>query len=193
MNRLQGIKMVKGQAYIDRVSWAMDLLNKTAPDKKERVGVEVGLWKADFAMLMLEADKNLHWYGVDPYFMYGHKHRKQSDWDAVYARVCSKMEKYGERFTLVRKPSIEGVEFIPDNVDFVFIDGNHDYKFVLDDITAYEKKVRPGGILAGHDYFPPYTAVRKAANEYAEKHNRDLNASDKFDPYGVFWWKVPNQ
>src|SRR6266496_4362330 len=50
---------------------------------------------------------------------------------------------------------IEGneVKYFNDNsLDFVFIDGNHSYDYVLEDITEWTKKVKPGGIIAGHDY-----------------------------------------
>ena len=35
--------------------------------------------------------------------------------------------------------------------DFVFIDGDHRYESVRRDIQAWLPKVRPGGIMGGHD------------------------------------------
>lgn len=37
-------------------------------------------------------------------------------------------------------------------LDMVFIDGAHDYASVAADIAAWWPKVRPGGLLTGHDY-----------------------------------------
>ena len=37
-------------------------------------------------------------------------------------------------------------------MDFVYIDARHDYESVLEDLNAWFHKVKPGGILAGHDY-----------------------------------------
>lgn len=36
--------------------------------------------------------------------------------------------------------------------DFVFIDADHSYDAVMKDITNWRSKVKPGGILAGHDF-----------------------------------------
>jgi len=181
-------KSNRRSAYIGRAKWASELLNSIT-STGNRIGVEVGLWKADFAQLMLLNNKRLDWYGVDPYFEYGHKHRKQGDWDDTFQRVANKMSEFGDRFTFVRKPSHEGVEFIPDNVHFVFIDGNHDYDFVQKDLLLYEKKVRSGGIMAGHDYYSK--EVRRAVDEHVEKFNRHIHVNASFDPCEVFWWVMP--
>ena len=51
------------------------------------------------------------------------------------------------------------------SVDFVFIDAAHDYESVIDDVTAWLQKVRPGGIIAGHDYEPDYHGLMRAVGE----------------------------
>ena len=48
---------------------------------------------------------------------------------------------------------MEAVKDFKDNsIDFVYIDGNHTYDYVTQDITEWSKKVRKGGIVSGHDY-----------------------------------------
>lgn len=42
--------------------------------------------------------------------------------------------------------------FAARSLDFVFIDGDHSYRGVRQDILNFRPKVKPGGILAGHDY-----------------------------------------
>jgi SAM-dependent methyltransferase len=42
--------------------------------------------------------------------------------------------------------------FAPASLDFVFIDGDHQKSAVLADIAAWLPTLRPGGLLAGHDY-----------------------------------------
>ena len=46
----------------------------------------------------------------------------------------------------------EAIEFIPDNLDFVYVDARHDYCSVHDDIQAWWPKVRRGGFMSGHDF-----------------------------------------
>jgi predicted O-methyltransferase YrrM len=43
-------------------------------------------------------------------------------------------------------------DFEDSSLDFVYIDANHTYEAATEDIREWSKKVRPGGIVAGHDY-----------------------------------------
>lgn len=43
-------------------------------------------------------------------------------------------------------------DFAPSSLDFVYIDGDHFYDRVLEDLTEWSKIVKPGGIISGHDY-----------------------------------------
>jgi hypothetical protein len=38
------------------------------------------------------------------------------------------------------------------SVDFVYLDGAHDYKYVKEELEPYWEMIAPGGVLAGHDY-----------------------------------------
>jgi len=47
------------------------------------------------------------------------------------------------------------VEQIKDkSLDFVYIDGDHTFDFVIMDIILWFKKVKVGGVVAGHDFYP---------------------------------------
>jgi hypothetical protein len=57
-------------------------------------------------------------------------------------------------FKILKEYSCDAVnKFDDSSLDFVYIDANHTSAQVLDDITNWSKKVRLGGIVAGHDYF----------------------------------------
>lgn len=43
-------------------------------------------------------------------------------------------------------------DFDDESVDFVYIDGNHEFKYVAEDICEWSKKVKKGGVISGHDY-----------------------------------------
>lgn len=65
-------------------------------------------------------------------------------------------------------------DFKDKSIDFCFIDANHNYEFVSRDIAAYLPKMKPGGVIAGHDYNMSHPGVIKAVNEaFAEEINRD--------------------
>lgn len=62
---------------------------------------------------------------------------------------------------IIRKPSLEASKMFPDNsIDVVYIDANHQYKSVVEDIKVWFPKVMNGGFLCGHDY--KYETVRNA-------------------------------
>jgi hypothetical protein len=43
------------------------------------------------------------------------------------------------------------------SIDVVYIDGDHRYEAVVQDIKKWLPKVKPGGYLAGHDYTDKYS------------------------------------
>jgi len=64
----------------------------------------------------------------------------------------------------IKTTSLEASKLYADgSLDFVFIDASHEYEHVLADIKAWMPKVKPNGVLAGHDY--PHRGVRIAVSE----------------------------
>lgn len=62
--------------------------------------------------------------------------------------------------------SVEAAERYGDRYfDVVFIDADHAYESVRDDIRAWLPKVRPGGIIAGHDFANNHPGVMRAVME----------------------------
>lgn len=57
----------------------------------------------------------------------------------------------------IRKSSVEAAKDFPDeSLDAVYIDGAHEEEFVREDIRTWRRKLKPGGILSGHDFWLPY-------------------------------------
>lgn len=65
-----------------------------------------------------------------------------------------KVEKdFAPRAKIVKGFSTEVASQVqPGSLDFVYLDADHSYKGVMDDIKAWIGKVRPGGAIGGHDY-----------------------------------------
>lgn len=52
----------------------------------------------------------------------------------------------------VKLPSVEAAKLFEDgSIDFVYIDADHAYDSVVEDISAWRGKVKAGGYIAGHD------------------------------------------
>jgi hypothetical protein len=70
-----------------------------------------------------------------------------------------------EKVKIVEKSSLEAAKDFPDeSFDFVYIDADHSYKAVKEDIQAWLPKVKADGILAGHDYAVPPERDRETFN-----------------------------
>lgn len=62
------------------------------------------------------------------------------------------------------------LSFQRESLDFVYIDGSHEYKCVKEDIQLYFPLVKAGGVLGGHDYTDGCSGVVKAVNEFGVAH-----------------------
>lgn len=97
--------------------------------------------------------------------------------------------------TFMVMDSMEAVKQIPENfLDFVYIDANHYYKYVMNDLIEWSKRVRPGGIVAGHDYLMARSIdVEMAVNEYTKKNEIKrwfiTPTGIKFKQASYFWMK----
>jgi len=79
------------------------------------------------------------------------------------------MHKCGVRdlITVVEGDSTEvGLRFENESVDFAFIDGDHREEKVHADLQSWWPKIKPGGLLAGHDFDETY--VNRAVTRFAE-------------------------
>lgn len=119
-------------------------------------GAEIGVLEADNSVAMLQANPRLELLCVDPWQCYEayHDYRRQSKMDAYYEAAILKTEPYDDRCRLVRVYSMDAARDVPDeSLDLVYIDGNHEFDFVMEDIITWSRKVRPGGVVSGHDYY----------------------------------------
>jgi len=136
------------------------------------VGVEIGVregYNAENMLLSLSIKKL---FLVDPYLEY--PLRCQKDQGYMYGYMIKNIGKYKERVEIIKMLSSAAVRYIPDDLDFVFIDGNHDYDFVKKDIELYYPKVKDGGVFGGHDYCYGYPGVIEAVDEFIEREGLSL-------------------
>jgi len=69
----------------------------------------------------------------------------------------------------VSKSSMEASkDFLDESLDFVFIDANHHYEFVVNDIAEWSKKIKKGGIVSGHDYSTHMFEVKAAVDGWVK-------------------------
>jgi predicted O-methyltransferase YrrM len=67
-------------------------------------------------------------------------------------------------------------EFENNFFDMIYIDGDHDYIGIKNDLINYYPKLKTGGIFAGHDYTED-CGVPLAVNEFLDEKNLKLSVS----------------
>jgi predicted O-methyltransferase YrrM len=131
-----------------------------------RRGAEIGSGTGRTAMELLRTNPEFHLTIVAfyPNHMehYGSTPRAQK----LFRQRLRRFPKEGVR--VLWMPSHEASFEVPDHqLDFVFIDADHSYEHCLEDIRDWAPKVRPGGLICGHDMdHPDFPGVRKAVEEY---------------------------
>lgn len=143
------------------------------------------------------------------------------EWAGKYYNIRGILENNLRQFSFYDKveiidaPSTQAVTRFDDNsLDVVFLDADHRYKWIKEDIERWIPKVKPGGILCGHDcevvlsegveslmkVYKDYDTIKeihlgvcKAVGELGGKKTRDLN---KFQPHetlhsSIWYYKKP--
>lgn len=142
------------------------------------VGVEIGVYKGEHAESLLNTLDIRTLYLVDPYELYqeygeGRQHYGVDRDPLVQAKAeaMQRLTPHSGKIRWVRELAVEAAKLVPDDLDFVYVDGNHEEPFVRADIAAYYPKVRGGGVIGGHDYYNGFRrehdGVVRAVSQFA--------------------------
>lgn len=142
-----------GPYTVDRDRWGeVGNLVKDAGFKK---GIEIGVYKGRFTQAIAKRAPEMEILGVDAwtssedYLDYPQGHLENEAEKEAYERTAQ-----WPNIKLVKGWSADVAKTVPnDSVDFIYIDANHSYAHCVQDISLWAPKVRPGGIVMGHDYF----------------------------------------
>ena len=134
--------------------------------------VEVGAWKGKSAAYMCvelaNSKKKIGFFVVDTWEG-SIEHKEKPELSQLYDIFLDNMKPLEHYYHPMKMTSLEAAsKFADDSIDFVFIDASHEYTDVVDDLKAWYPKLKKGGTLAGHDYYPDqptWGGVYKAVNE----------------------------
>lgn len=132
----------------------------------------------------------------------------------AYENAMNSIKGYEDRAFMIRMKGNYALDLFQDNsLDFVYIDANHTYEGVKEDVENWYPKVKSGGLVMGHDYLPNemYSdgsknlpiylfddskpdgvnyagmfGVNPAVNEFAEKKSYKVNKTDEW--LGTWWF-----
>lgn len=116
-------------------------------------GVEIGVEGGIFSEEICQNNPQLTLHCVDPWKTYAGyiEHASQKELDSLYAETVNRLRPYNCQ--IIRGFSEDAHKlFENESLDFVYIDGNHEFLHVIQDIAYWTPKVKKGGIIAGHDF-----------------------------------------
>ena len=173
ISSIENLKFLSGALTEDEIiDLLSDIKHRVFPRPFERlsglresggrglIGIEIGVSGGEHALSLLKTLEIAKLYLIDPYEMYesytegvkyyGIEQKSLRETENIARKL---LEPYSEKLVWVKNFSSEAVSEINESVDFVYIDGNHQEEFVIEDIENYFPLVRQGGILGGHDFY----------------------------------------
>lgn len=122
-------------------------------------GAEIGVAEGNYSEILMKANPECELLLVDPWHAYSDNPQNKTPDKHKYAyeETLRKIAPYRGASTAM-KTSMEAVreiaEKLPDHLlDFCYIDGNHLFDYVMQDLIEWSKRVRSGGIVSGDDYY----------------------------------------
>lgn len=173
-----------------------ELIIKELTSRNYRVGVEIGSYEGYFANHILK-----NWNGTlymvdvwrklseDEYEDISNRDITENIWHQAMLAI----QGYEDRALMMRMKSNQAAKlFADDSLDFVYIDANHKYDAVKEDIELWWPKVKSGGMFCGHDYIheldwnsPPFAENGKDKHIYVYA-NGDSGDTKYAGLFGVY-------
>jgi len=168
------------------------------------VGVEIGVQSGGFSETILKTWAKCEKYiMIDPwmhqeFLQVGAKvDSEKLKNNAMFQQKKKRLQRFednGVKLEYIRDLANKAQTQVPDDsLDFIYIDGRHDYKAVQEDLKLYWPKLRKGGIFAGPDFVDAFAGeigrlyldadgnmqednkgVKSAVEEFAKLHNRQI-------------------
>jgi hypothetical protein len=134
----------------------LDLIKEIGKEFPYGKGAEIGTFKGQFSKEILQ-----NWggtlYMVDVWRpLSSEEYLDASNHDAhktAYSDTMDSISGFEDRGVMIRAASKVASGIFPDEfLNFVYIDANHAYDYVVEDIEVWFPKIKKGGYLCGHDY-----------------------------------------
>lgn len=120
-----------------------------------KVGAEIGTEEGNYAYKLCKHNPGVKLFCVDMWQNYpGYRDYKGKEDKLINAhdKAVDTLKHFD--VTFIQKYSMDAVmDFEDGSLDFVYIDANHEWPYITHDIYYWSPKVRPGGIVSGHDYY----------------------------------------
>jgi predicted O-methyltransferase YrrM len=117
---------------------------------------EIGCYTGESTQIFAERVERVL-YAVDPWrdnYDLDHILAEAAPMEAIEKKFDERMKPFGDKVVKCKTPSLEAATRFKGEApfDLVYIDANHKFKHLVDDLRAWGPLVRPGGFIAGHDF-----------------------------------------
>jgi len=160
-----------------QLGW-INYVKERCPGKLDivEVGVHRGV-NAFYALRNIDVNK---FYLVDDYTQEKPSGMEARDIVATINAAENILKEFEDKIIWIRKQSHEAVkDFAPESIDVVYIDADHTYEHVVEDIKDWWEIVKVGGVLAGHDFNNTICIhVGRAVEEFCDDNGLQFEVSE---------------
>ena len=135
-------KKIKSELYIGETPRPSTKFMKSYFENRSLVGAEIGVNVGENALSLLNKLNIRMLYLIDSY-------EKQD----VRREAIKRVGRYENKIKFIIKKSVDASKDIKESLDFVYIDADHKYDSVYQDLDSYYPLVKDGGVVCGHDVF----------------------------------------
>lgn len=156
--------------------WVKGLEDLVAELPNDITMIEIGSYSGESTEIFLKSGKIKKMYCIDPW------QTGYDDNDGASFSNMPMVERMFEDRILYDYPQVEKIKmpswkarelFENESVDFVYIDGNHTYRYVKDDIKNFLPLIKKDGLIGGHDYTNDnHPGVRRAVDEVLSREKK---------------------
>tara|TARA_R110001583_G_scaffold88603_1_gene229615 strand:+ start:7135 stop:7959 length:825 start_codon:yes stop_codon:yes gene_type:complete len=126
-----------------------------------------------------------------------HKEYLKNENISLHKTTKKQLEPLKDYVNIIKSDSVKNSSRYKDeSLDFVFVDGDHSYDGVNRDINAYWKKLRIGGVMAGHDYDCGWFDVKNSVDDFFGENNLNLGrtmmhqGNESKEKYPQKYWNI---
>jgi Methyltransferase domain len=155
---------------------------------KGGVGAELGVYKGRFSPVLLQASEAERLHLVDPWYLL----TPEWHWGVGDRSTVNALRRILRRFRTEIEVGRVEVHVGNDldvlgrmadhSLDWAYLDSSHAYEHTVDELALLDRKVRPGGVIAGDDWRPdpdhPHHGVHRAVTEFLQANGYELRYAD---------------
>jgi SAM-dependent methyltransferase len=163
---------------------------------KGAVCAEIGVFKGDYTRRILQITKPQELHLIDPWWKAGETYEHvwfetqgENSTRGAYEKVKALAAPRPECKIHVGRSQDVLPKFPDGHFDWVYLDSSHEYRDTVEELELLRLKVKPGGVIAGDDWFPDpdveWHGIYRAVTEFCERYGWEVVLTDIWDQWAI--------